>query len=340
MSEYPVVLIPSEIERITDTLPKLELPLVPTKPTIPSPPKAPGAEPKVVDWDAITPSVTIVGIIGLIFSMFTFASSPGVGAFMLILTGIVVGSICFTYNDKQRASYPQRLQGWKDYVSKYPQLQKKHEAETTTLEQGYLQEKSVHDQECERIKAETYSPKNLQVFRSKLLAEVLEQTISFDGDRSNAQKGYHEPKLRDCLRKYFPGKIHTGLFLEIPNFDYPYSPDIAYIDDTNHLHIDIEVDEPYSYRSREPHHCIGSDNRRNEFFLDRHWTVIRFSEEQVVCHTDSCCKVVAQTIAKITGDEKHLSKFASVKDLPKMPGWTYDEALKMAEANTRKKYRC
>jgi hypothetical protein len=340
MSDYPVILIPSSIERITDALPKLELPPAPTKPQIPSPPKPPGAEPKVVEWDSIIPWITIAGTIGLIFSAITLSSSPGVGAFVLILTAIIVGSICFTYNDKQKASYPQRLQGWKDYVSKYPQLQKAHSAEKIAIEQGYLNEKSTHKQECERIKAEIHSPKNLQAFRAGLLSQVLKQTTSFDGNDSNAQRGHHEPKLRNYLSKYFPGKIYDGLYLEIPNFDYPYSPDIAYIDDSNNLHIDIEVDEPYAYRSRQPHHCIGSDDRRNQFFLDRHWLVIRFSEEQVVCHTESCCKVVAQTIAQITGDDKILSKFSSVKDLPKMPGWTHDEALEMAERNTRKRYRC
>lgn len=340
MSDYPVVLIPRKIERTTDALPKLELPPAPTKPQIPTSPKAPGKEPQVVEWDSIIPLVTIVGTIGLIFSAITLSSSPGVGIFVLILTAVVVGSICFTYNDKQKASYPQRLQGWKAYKSKYPQLKQAHEAEKTTIEQGYLKEKSAHEQECERIKTETYSPKNLQVFRTNLLAEVLKQTISFDGDGSSAQKGHHESKLRNCLKQYFPGNIHSDLYLEIPDFDYPYSPDIAYIDDCNNLHIDIEVDEPYSYRSREPHHYIGSDDRRNQFFLERHWLVIRFSEEQVVCHTEACCKIVAQTIAQVTGDKKLLSKFSSVKDLPQMPGWTYDEALEMAAANTRKNYRC
>ena len=59
-------------------------------------------------------------------------------------------------------------------------------------------------------------------------------------------------------RQYFPGKIHTKLTLKIPNFDHPYTPDFAYIDERLNLYIDIEIDEPYVYRTGKPTHYLTS----------------------------------------------------------------------------------
>lgn len=335
---YPVVLIPPRLEQVAKDLPPLALPPAPTQAKLPSPPKSPGTAPRVVEWGAIAPAVGVVGILGLVLSFLSFASSPGVGLFLLLLTAIVVGGTCMGYGNVQRTSYRQRLRGWEDYKSQYPRLLQAHEAKVSNIEQSYLRDMSDYERRCERLKAEAYSPQNVQAFRAGRLVSILQQTISFDGDGSNAQEGYREPELRNRLKKYFPGKIHSNLRLNIPNYPYPYSPDIAYIDDSNNLHIDIEVDEPYVYRTKEPHHCIGTDDRRNDFFLERLWIVIRFTEEQVVCHTDSCCKVVAQTIANITGDESVLRQFRTVADLPTKPGWTEDEAIRMADNDFRETY--
>lgn len=54
--------------------------------------------------------------------------------------------------------------------------------------------------------------------------------------------------VRDALQlliAHFGGKIHTSLELCLPSGS-GYIPDIAYIDDTTGLCIDIEIDEPYS----------------------------------------------------------------------------------------------
>lgn len=340
MSDYPVILIPSQIARVAEVLPPLALPPEPPGPQFPPAPKAPGLQPQPVELGAITPTIAIAGVMGLFFAMTALASSPGVGILLLVLTAIVVGGLYFNYAGKQKASYQQRIQGWQNHKAQYQKLLQAHEAEKHKIKQTHAEEQLEYEKECERIEAETHSPRNIQVFRNQLLAEILKQVASFDGDNSHAQQGYHEPKLRICLRKYFPCKIHTGLYLEIPNFDYPYSPDFAYIDDSNNLHIDIELDEPYVYRTGKPHHCIGDDVRRNDFFLSRGWVVVRFSEEQVVCHTESCCKEVAKIIAHITGDSNVLRPFSSVKDLPRLPRWTEEEAEEMARLNTRNSYCC
>ena len=51
---------------------------------------------------------------------------------------------------------------------------------------------------------------------------------------------------------------------------------------------------------------MGKDNQRNQFFLEKNWVVIRFSELQVVKYPDSCCKAIARIISQITGDYRGL----------------------------------
>lgn len=122
--------------------------------------------------------------------------------------------------------------------------------------------------------------------------------------------------------------------------DYPYTPDFAYIDALLDLHIDIEIDEPYAAKKREPTHFIGleSQRTRDKHFQQRGWIVIRFSEEQVVRWPDSCCKTVAESIANITNTPLILKQFDGVADLKPMQQWTEHEALEMAKNSYREQY--
>jgi hypothetical protein len=128
--------------------------------------------------------------------------------------------------------------------------------------------------------------------------------------------------------------------LNIPNFDYPYNPDFAYIDKEINLFIDIEIDEPYISNNRKPIHYVGyfKDKIRNDFFNNRGWIVIRFSEEQVVRYPHSCCKFIAQQIAEITRNSAITSQFAQTPDLQPQQQWTKKDAIEMATREERDDY--
>ena len=142
------------------------------------------------------------------------------------------------------------------------------------------------------------------------------------------------------MSQYFPNNIYSGLTLKIPNFDHPYTPNFAYINSSLKLHIDIELDEPYAHNIKEPTHYLGAwkDNNRNDFFLDKGWLVIRFSEEQASRHPKSCCKTIASVIAQVLGDDSVLNQFVNVPNLRTMQQWTQSEAEDMAASNYRNKY--
>jgi len=114
-------------------------------------------------------------------------------------------------------------------------------------------------------------------------------------------------------------------------------PDFIYIDTNINLHIDIEVDEPYAFKEREPVHYQDKDLKRNQFFSDRSWLILRFSEEQVVRYPDSCYKFLAQVVSKFV-EEIDLSAFDSIPDLASQPQWTLGESREMLLRDYRQTY--
>jgi len=154
----------------------------------------------------------------------------------------------------------------------------------------------------------------------------------------NAPKGHTESQFESDLLRYFPGQIHTGLLVPQASGQNPYVPDFAYIE--GHLLIDIEVDEPYSYLSREPLHYRGdpNDDRRNAFFQSQGWIVIRFSEAQVVQAPASCCKAIASVIAAHYQDNSRMVPFREVPTLRPQARWTREDAIAMATENARDRY--
>lgn len=172
------------------------------------------------------------------------------------------------------------------------------------------------------------------------LLSVLAQTQRPGGMHYKAPRGHSESQFERDLWQFFPSKIHTGLMVHHPNRAQPYVPDFAYIDSTLNLHIDIEVDEPYTHDTRQPLHYIQApkDEQRNQFFLQIGWVVVRFSEEQVVKSPMSCCKAIASVIATITSDNAVMNPFRQVPTLKPAKRWTFEQAQQMADQGYRETY--
>lgn len=178
----------------------------------------------------------------------------------------------------------------------------------------------------------------LQSIHSEQLSKLLEGTIMPSVGMNTAKTGVSEKAFKQVLQQIFPN-IVQGLSFHNPNLSIPYSADFALIHPSG-LSIDIEIDEPYVGNTKEPHHCTDSakDDIRNQFFLKGNWTVIRFSEKQVVLYPKSCCKVIASVIARVTSDRTYLTQLQSIPDLPPDPMWTTHRAKKWAKENYRQTY--
>ncbi|MFC7347009.1 DUF559 domain-containing protein [Chryseobacterium zhengzhouense] len=133
------------------------------------------------------------------------------------------------------------------------------------------------------------------------------------------KQGYTHSFFKKVLTSRFGKNIYENLSLEKSSLnlirdyyndnndreiDY-YVTDFTYI--KNNLKIDIEIDEPYSIKTRTPYHL--NDSQRNKFFTDKNWVVIRFSESQIIEQSHECCAAI-ELIAEgiLSGDLEIISK--------------------------------
>ncbi len=156
----------------------------------------------------------------------------------------------------------------------------------------------------------------------------------FCGD-SDSQIGKSEKILNAHLVECFG---QSKIFWNSREIGYK-RPDFIFEDVSNTVYIAIEIDEPYIYKTRTPIHYYGNDEdaEKERIYKANGWTLIRFSEYQVVNYPNECCKFLAQVIdylqAKLNYSNK--SKFNNFGTLPFEKHWNYSEAKIMAQNSTR-----
>ncbi len=97
----------------------------------------------------------------------------------------------------------------------------------------------------------------------------------------------------DCDKILFEYEVNFGRYKKP-------QPDIVYWDKASDILIDIEVDEPYNKEEKPIHYLdLYKDNERNWTFQDNGWSVVRFSEYQVVKHTKACIAFLKDVINSI-----------------------------------------
>ncbi|AFZ01219.1 hypothetical protein [Calothrix sp. PCC 6303] len=203
----------------------------------------------------------------------------------------------------------------------------------TDYSQSYRAKKYIFNCRIFQSKNNIYLPQFETALKRLFQGKVLQPS-----GISKAKEGVSEKDFYQTLIRIFP-RVSQGVKFDNPNYPYPYSADFILVHSSG-LSIDIEIDEPYVGHTKEPHHCIdqGKDEIRNKFFTSNNWVVVRFSEKQVVKYPYRCCKVIAQAIAKVTGDYTLLSRLQNTPDLPIEPMWNIKQAKKWAKLDYRKTY--
>jgi hypothetical protein len=169
---------------------------------------------------------------------------------------------------------------------------------------------------------------------------VLSERVKSPIGVSEAQVGASEPDFAKYLQKYFGTILKPSYTFSIPNSDLVYSADFCLVLPSG-LSFCIEIDEPYVYKTGEPHHCIdqGKDNQRDKFFSAGNWVTIRFSEKQIVLQPVACCFLIATTVDRLTGNSQFTSQFEDGTKAPHLdPRWTIAEAQAMANTKYRSSY--
>ena len=180
-----------------------------------------------------------------------------------------------------------------------------------------------------------YINARLSLKKSQLLS-YYKNSYNFNYSNQNQIKGKSENEFVNILKKYFGGNIVTDVTL-----NNVYYPDIVFFDSKWNIYIDIEIDEPYDEIRKFPTHIIGSDDQRDNYFLSHGWTVIRFSELQVIRYPLRCVNEINELLKKLTLDELNLVNFPdknmTESNFPQKR-WSFEEANFMSQNNVRQNY--
>ena len=179
----------------------------------------------------------------------------------------------------------------------------------------------------ERRSALLSAPEQLEEWRQRRLQTIL-RVSSPRLSQSNDPEGYHDRTLYRVLQDLDGVEV-----LWQQRVNGTYTPDVIVRVPKINLWIDAEVDDPWfkdrKTNQRRPRHCIGQDDFRNTYFLDRNWIVIRFAEEQVAHHPQGCAKVIARVIDQVYPQGRCLERWREVPELKPVAAWTEQEALQI-----------
>ncbi|WP_461640567.1 hypothetical protein [Labilibaculum euxinus] len=301
--DYPIIKYPNYHEIAL----KSEIP-------IPEPPKEPG---KPILESGNMGCFSLIGIIIGVFlaiktgEVFLFISPFAL--FLLIDFAVMSGN-----KNKAQIDYEQKLNRYNIELSKYNKE---------------LTEYNILVQDT-RNKYDTIRHRQI-ILRNF----IKERTSRPTNKRVNQNQGASELFFKQYLLSSFPYLIITDHILGEFNCSEPYIPDFILQDNKTNLHIDIEIDEPYSLKSKRPIHYIENnkhiDNLRDSYFNKAGWYVVRFTEEQVLKYPKKCCGVIAQLLADTIG-----VKYPTLQEklLMNTPCWTKSKAIELRSINYREKY--
>lgn len=162
--------------------------------------------------------------------------------------------------------------------------------------------------------------------------EIIEKNLI---DYTNSNTGWTESFFEHKLEKYFKSHILKNVVLN-DSRNYPYQPDYVFYYEERNLFIDIEIDEPYAYKSKKPIHI--DDKKRNDYFLKKGWSIIRFAEIQISKFPELCCKVISEHIRNLTGENIWIEGFHKLDNLDIIKAWNFKEANNMALNSYRQTY--
>ncbi|MEA5511779.1 hypothetical protein VB715_18565 [Crocosphaera sp. UHCC 0190] len=335
MNHYPFILIPEVLQAQREHIPQAIKPTYPNRPK-PPPPLPPEPQPLNVPAFLVGGGIGLgISILsGILFSLFNSGLGAALMSFGLLLTLILMGINSYI----QIKSFPKRKQAHEQLQQRYLLRLERYGSNLAEFDRKQANYGTALREYGEALKLWEQQVK----VNPNELQSILTNLRTYQGINSQAKRGHSEARFEGYLKQYFGNKIKIGVWLQNTDYDkgFHYTPDFAYIDEETNLHIDIEIDEPYGYKRRQPLHYLNLEKEiiRDYFFLDCLWIVIRFSEEQVVKYPQSSCKEIAKIINEVTGNDSILSRFLEVENIEPIERWTYEEALEMASQDYRKGY--
>lgn len=306
---YPYIVLPEAIEL------HLQGPQLPPRPPMPSKPKMPAKPieptlPKIPTkvmgkFQALASTgASVVALVVLIIAEAPFFVVAAGMSGVLVLAKFLHDS--WNYEENLKHYYNVLL----------PRYEREKSEHSNKLIDWEYKCKQINDDYARRVsECETaYKNKIKEIYRAWKAGISIYQPINPTKPdcKSGSNIGRYDRLLRQTLQEKSRSitDIRTELFpenqaLKIPGFDFPYTPDIAIraSKGNRELYIDIEIDEPWFNDNghRKPSHTVDDDrqSKRDYFFREQDWIVIRFSERQVFQESDKCVALIYDLIRSI-----------------------------------------
>lgn len=168
-------------------------------------------------------------------------------------------------------------------------------------------------------------------------AETFFQEVSDDGLN---KKGKIFACILSCIEALHLKELRDDVCVRL--FGHSYYTDLAYINERKHIYVDIEIDEPYTLHNHASHYLnhegISKDHFHDKAFASSGWYVIRFSEEQMFCHTKECLFDIYEFLHTIGAIEEIPSQLKGNTHVTPQKKWTHMESKKWIEKKQRREY--
>lgn len=334
---YPIILLPNKIiqniksdvskEKVYDflniKLPKLEKLKLPTEPN--SYRYVEREKSKFQGDGCISiAQIPMAVFFAIMFFYFLGNEKPLLGLMFLVFA-IVTGKDIFnfkTIKTTEREDIPNDV---------YFKLKEKYKKDKKSIEDKNVVLENEFNDKMRKIDAEIAS--KIDYVKHQVFLSSLKPISNAVRSVEEGKRGKTELHFLNRLYAKFGSQIKVDM---APTKDYQfYFPDFTFVCEKTGLHIDIEIDEPYSYLEKKPiHHTETNDDERNRYFLEQNWCVVRFSEKQIIKETDNCVSLIEEIVNSI--HKKSLNFSTDIVNPDKR--WTYEEALVMIHNNIRNNY--
>lgn len=287
MRQFPVILIPPEVQRIAQSkpvAPKMSIAL----PSLPS-----NQQPAPIQiQEAIALSFGLIFVVAIVT---TFAKEL---AIMLLIVGTVALVLRIRY---QFLTYKKRYQSYQNTLQNYF---KKLEAYSRE-EVGYEQKLAI-----------AHSPERILQFRRQQFQKFFAKMPTVENAIALAQSNPSTPEqsaiynFEITLQQHLSGTLYQNVKLHIPSANQDWQPALTYIDPELNVHIAIEI-----IRDSEGAANLMQKDLCDRFLVDSGWIMIKFSQKQISQSSTACCKEFAKLLDRLSLAPSVLSNFDAIPDL-------------------------
>lgn len=316
---YPIVIIPDYLKQASSSIIKFEevYPNI-KKPTSPSRKKNDdNKELKILAGGVGCGFILfmVIGLICLIFTSIFFDIKPETWKkywYPTILTISIIGGLItiilgFKGNDIEEEKH-------KENYNNQNKIYLKNLEDYNKLYSIVMSDKYQHNERQKRKKV-IFEENRKAIFKN---LEIL--------DDNAVKKGISEEFFHRFLITYSDYKVYKSI-----KYSY-YYPDLILVKDN--IVLILEIDEPYANDTKEPIHFDDVDKNRDEYFLNKNFVIIRFTEEQILNYTEECLEIINEII-ECCIDLKSYEKSESFVKIETYK-LSYQEAFDLAYNNSRK----